>query len=873
MMRLALAGLRFRAAAFLAVFVAVLLGSSLMAAAGGLLETGLRLDAAPQRLAAAPIVVTGRPAYHPPNGSGSVAYPERHAVDASLADRLARTPDAAVVVPDLTFPAVMAPTTGAQAERGDEQNQVSGRHTSAGHGWSSAALTPYRLVAGRPPAAGQVVLDERLAGEARVGSTVRVVVNGTPADFALAGVAVAEPASGNGGSSGSGGTDGRAGGATGADGARVGAGVDNPSIFFADAQARELSPRPGKVDAYGVFPAPGVPPKELAERLDLPAGVVAFTGDDRGAAEFAGIATSLPLIILSGVFGGMVAVVMALVVSATIGLSVRQRRRELALLRASGATPAQVRGMVVVETMLVGTAGLVLGLLLGRTAGQWIFELLAGSGIVPSALHFTQGPLPFAGSLLLTLVILRAAVGVAAGRAARIQPIQALAEAAVPPVVIGRVRLVLGAVFAVATVGSAVSTAFMSPANAAAIGGPAVLTGSIAVAVLGPAVVRALLTPRITAFLERRGTGGTLAAINLHVRAVQFAAILVPIMLASAIALGNIYAQTTQQKAAVEAYTDNLAADVVVTSTSGGIPAGLYDEVRRTEGVSAAAELVRSKGWIEQPYDGSHTSDPWPLLGLNGPVYTGKVTAGSLDDLTGETVALPPGAADNLKLGVGDSIGLRLGDDALVKLRIVALVEGTSGYESILLPSALLAAHTTSGLPSQVLLRTSEPAQVLRTLNFGKWPGVSAGDRDRLGQAHDAGLGFDAWIAYLLAAIAIAYTAIASINTIAVAVLDRRREFGLQRLTGATRRQVARMLYLEHLVIAGMGVALGVAAAAFSVLPIAVATRGWPIPSGPLWILLGWIAVVLLLVLPTTAVTSRLAMRGKPIDAVASPGA
>ena len=52
-----------------------------MAAAGGLLETGLRLNAAPQRLADAPIIVTGRPAYHPPNGSGSVAYPERHGVD------------------------------------------------------------------------------------------------------------------------------------------------------------------------------------------------------------------------------------------------------------------------------------------------------------------------------------------------------------------------------------------------------------------------------------------------------------------------------------------------------------------------------------------------------------------------------------------------------------------------------------------------------------------------------------------------------------------------------------------------------------------------------------------------------------------------
>jgi putative ABC transport system permease protein len=79
------------------------------------------------------------------------------------------------------------------------------------------------------------------------------------------------------------------------------------------------------------------------------------------------------------------------------------------------------------------------------------------------------------------------------------------------------------------------------------------------------------------------------------------------------------------------------------------------------------------------------------------------------------------------------------------------------------------------------------------------------------------------------------------------------------------------MLYLEHLVIAVLGLVLGVLAAACAVLPIAVATRGWPIPSGSPLILLAWIAVVLLLVLPTTALTARLAMRPKPMDALSSP--
>ncbi|MFI6833887.1 FtsX-like permease family protein [Kribbella sp. NPDC050241] len=821
MIRLAITTLRYRTAAFLAILVAVLLGGALLSAAGGLLETGLRLNAPPQRLAAAPVVVTGDPAYHPPNGSGSAAFPERHRVDADLADKLAGTPGVAQAIADRSFPAVITP----------------GADALTGHGWASAALTPYQLTAGQAPHTGQVVLDQRLAGTSKPGDRISVTVNGRPQTFTLAGIAAAQRQ------------------------------VDVPSVFFADADAAQLAPG---VDAIGVFPADGTSARDLAKRLELPDGVRAYAGDDRGVAEYSGIATSLPLIIMSGVFGGMVAVVMALVISATIGLSVRQRRRELALLRASGATPRQVGKMVIAETMVVGVIGLVLGLLCGRFAGDWIFGMLADGGIVPSQLRFDQGPLPFAGAALLTFAVLRITVGFAAGRAARIRPIQALAEAAVPEVALGRVRLIIGAVFAGATVSIAMSTLFMSPTNAAAIGGPAGLTGSIAVAILAPLVIQRALVPRLTALIEKRGTSGVLAVINLRVRAVQFAAILIPITIATTIALGNIYAQTTQQKAAVEAYTDNLAADVVVTSTSGGIPASLTDSARSLPGVTAVSELVRSKGWIEEPYDTSHTSDAWPLLGLSGPVYKGEVTKGSLDDLTGDTVALPPGTAKKLKVDVGSEIGVRLGDDALVKLKVVALAKGPSGYESILLPAALLASHTTTGLPSQLLLKTHDQEATMKSMVLSEWPGSSVGGRDLLASGYDAGLGVDAWIGYLLAGIAVAYTAIASINTIAVAVLDRRREFGLQRLTGSTRRQVGRMLTLEGLVIAALGLVLGLIAAAFTVLPIAVATRGWPIPSGPAWILLAWVAVVLLLVLPTTAITGRIALRSKPMDALSS---
>jgi putative ABC transport system permease protein len=840
MIKLAMSTLRFRAVAFLAVFVAVLMGSSIVAACGGLMESGLRLDAEPQRLAAAPLVVTGTQDYHPPNGSGSVAFPERHGVDGHLVSRLEETDGVARAVPDVSFPAVVAPGNS---------------EVLAGHDWTSAALAPYELTSGHPPGAGEVVLDTRSAASAgvRPGDLVDLVVRGQPATVTVSGTAAAPHP------------------------------IDAPALFFSGHDVQKYVPEQNSVNAIGIFPADGVSTDELAGRLDLPAGVSVLSGDDRGAAEFVGISASrLPLILVSAIFGGMAAVVMAIVVATTIGLSVRQRRRELAVLRTTGATPDQVRRMVVIETMAVSVAGGLGGLALARPVGTGLFHLLTDSGVFPSALDYRQGPLPYLAAALLTFAVTRVAAGMTAGAAARIRPIEALAEAAIPPVSVTRIRFLLGCLFAVGTVSLALTTLFMDPVNSSALGGPAVLTGAIAVAILAPAVLRAMITRRVVgAVAWIAGTSGGLAVVNLRTRAVQFAAVLSPIVLATGIGLGNVYSQTTQDEAASEAYADLLAADAVVTSTSGGTSPELFTQLRSMSGVASASELVRSQGWIEEPYDSSHTSDPWPLLGLSAqqghPIFAGEVASGSLVDLSGDAVALPEGTAADLGVEVGDEIAVRLGEDTKVDVRVVALVEGRDGYESILLPAQLLSAHTTTGLPSQILLRasSSDATGLMRTVEqeLERWPGTAIDDRTELTAAFGAGLGVQAWINYLLAIVAIAYAAVASVNTLAVTVLDRRREFGLQRLAGATRRQVSRMLYVEGLLIAAFGLALGAAVSAFTVLPIAVATTGWPVPSGPLWVIPALGVTVLALVLPVTALSARLAMRGRPVDAVTSPAA
>jgi putative ABC transport system permease protein len=151
------------------------------------------------------------------------------------------------------------------------------------------------------------------------------------------------------------------------------------------------------------------------------------------------------------------------------------------------------------------------------------------------------------------------------------------------------------------------------------------------------------------------------------------------------------------------------------------------------------------------------------------------------------------------------------------------------------------------------------------------WPGVTVGDDSVLTQNFQAGTDVEAMINYLLAVLAITYAAIAAVNTLAVAVLARRREFGAQRLVGADRGQVRRMLFIEGGIVAVIGLVLGIIISLFTVLPIAI-TTGEIIPSGPIWIFLVVVLAVFLIIWPVTVLSARLAMRTSPIEAVTLPG-
>ncbi|MFE2889099.1 FtsX-like permease family protein [Streptomyces sp. NPDC059272] len=432
MLRYALRSVRARKAGFLGAFLALMRAAALITACGTLLDTGLRGTIRTERYAASPVVVSADQNVHQTTvkhkkGKTKVKHKakpiaERAWLPASLESTLARTPGVARVVPELTF--LAQPLTPTETGIG------TGGRPAYGHAWDSAVLTPYRLVTGSAPhSATDLVIDRDLAERARLRPGDRLTVQSTQAPRGYRITGIAAPAT---------------------------AVRHQTSLFFSTAEAQRLAAHPGQVTAFGVLPAKGTSTARLRQAvvaalhgtgtahagtsarpgsttpLDSTAQVT--TGDARGPVEFLDAAAArIRLVSMGGAMGGTSLLVAILVVVGTFTLSVQQRHRELALLRAVAATSAQIRSLLGREALIVGTVAGAAGALLGLPLGTWLYDSFVALGAVPATLQHTTGAVPPLAALAVTVLGAWAAARIASRRISRIHPAQALAEAESEP--------------------------------------------------------------------------------------------------------------------------------------------------------------------------------------------------------------------------------------------------------------------------------------------------------------------------------------------------------------------------------------------------------------------------------------------------------
>ncbi|WP_143219866.1 ABC transporter permease, partial [Actinomadura sp. CNU-125] len=226
------------------------------------------------------------------------------------------------------------------------------------------------------------------------------------------------------------------------------------TVYFAPATAAALYAHPGKADALAVLtdenPTDGRPDGGLdadALRAAVPELDVA-TGDARGDVEDPSVAAARFDLFELGMAVGIVAIMTALViVGGLITLSVRERSRELALLRAVGATPGQVRADLLRETARAGVPAALIGGILSLGLGAGMLAAMRSAGVLPAGLGASLGPLPVLAAFAVTMLAAVVTALLASLRATRIHPVEALGGAAAEPAGLPRWRLVTGLVF------------------------------------------------------------------------------------------------------------------------------------------------------------------------------------------------------------------------------------------------------------------------------------------------------------------------------------------------------------------------------------------------------------------------------------------
>jgi putative ABC transport system permease protein len=838
MWAIALSSIRYRLAAFVAVFISTALGAALVMTAGGFFETGIRLTAPADRLSGAEMIVIGSPDYVMLTAEGERTtdyrpFPERHRIDVAAASTLDDIEGVESAIPVYLIQG--------QMRHEDDLAPVVVQNAS------SVAAGPYETRSGELPRdAGTVAISASLAESHSLaeGDAVKVAIGGGEQERRIVGILGDER---------------------------------SPETLFISDEAAAKASGSALVDAIAVDPAAGADRAVVRERIHASAAdVTVLEGGSRGAAENPAVSASrIPAIVTGAVFAGIVLVVLATIVSGTVSLSVRQRSREISLLRATGATGKQARRVVMIETMVIGIAGIGVGVLLGYPITASAFEAVSAVGLFPPILQLEVGVIPVAIAAVAPLVVLFLATAAASRSVRKSRAIDALQEAAVPKVRVGVTRWIFGVIFGLGAIALAIITSLMPPALVTATSGPAVLAGSISAALLAPVWLRvgnALLRPMVR---TASGPLGVVTSDSLRLRSGQLSTVTACIALVVGIGVGNLASQEIQREAAFAAAVAPFRADAVIHAP--GQAERVAEQAGGLDAARAAGSVVLSGGWIETPYDASHPDRPWSVTGVSTAEVTNfSAEQGTFADLDGASIALPTRNAEELGLSIGDEVLFRFGDGSADTLRLVATYPDRVGYERILMPADLLASHTTAREASTVLVRAadgvseSELQEALRT-EFSRSAGVHVGDARSLAEMSASGLGVQTIINSLMVAITIAYAAIAVINTLTVTILARRRELALLRLTGATRGQVAQVLASETAVLAFTGTVLGLVVALAAVAPTALAVRGSMVTGGALLIVAATLAVVGVLVLPITRVIGRRATAGRAVDRVAGP--
>ncbi|MFB6839854.1 ABC transporter permease [Streptomyces sp. NPDC056361] len=675
-----------------------------------------------------------------------------------------------------------------------------------GSGWSNKGTNfapgkdgkdrAYAFTTGNGPAdAGQVALDKDTAdkGGYKVGDTVRVATNGPVKEYTLSGVFTTEDGAVNAGGS---------------------------LVVFDTAVAQKLYLKPGFFQSLTVTAAPGADDAKLLDEVlkVVPKAASAQTGQalaDEQAKQIESGLGALNQVLLG--FAGIALFVGIFLISNTFTMLVAQRTKELALMRAVGASRKQITRSVLAEAGLVGLVASAVGYVLGIGLAVTLRSAMSAFDMKVPAGDLVLGATPAVSAFAVGVLITMLAAWLPGRRAAKIPPVAAMssvhATASTKSLVvrnsIGAVLTALGVVL------------IMLGANQGGDDGRMYIAGGAFLTLIGVIVLIPMLSRPVIAlirplFVSVFGVSGKLAGLNAVRNPRRTGATASALAIGLTLVTGLSVLGATVGSALDKVTTDQIKADYMVSMASGNsLSPEALAALEKAPGVTAVSPQQAGAFDLK----GSYVSVSGVAPGDIEKVLKLDVVNGSLSSLGGNTIAIDAKVAAKRGLKVGDTVPVEYLDKQKGKLTVGAVYEANEFVSPVLADHKLVTAHEEQTEIREIYVSTDGGASAAneRALSkaMGDNPAIQVMDHKEIRDTFGGPINMLLNIMYGLLGMALIIAVLGVVNTLAMSVFERQQEIGMLRAIGLDRRRVKRMVRLEAVVISVFGAVVGIGLGSF----------------------------------------------------------